>query len=610
MFLLRAKNTYGEDKKKVYQVKRYPCLYVSSVEMFTDLNEDVSVLKKTVDRTVSNLNLKALTGEPVQLVLNENGIIIQENKFKDNQANSVLMAHALKRICYTTSYHKKRIYVFVSRLPQEERVFAHFFLMQDKSSGDKIIKELSNLFTNAFKAKKRKTLEKDKRRNLRAQHPVAAPAPQPQKPVKVPASPKKAKNKSNPPPLNQFAPPPPYVDVTANQDALFQEFDIISPLNTPSAPPFSPEQTPARNNFAGAEAFPPGYGYLPQVPTFDTPPQQATAAYLNDPFLPQPEQPRYIEAPFAPQRANLNLIDVQDPFSAFQFFPQSNNVSSSALEASDGLPSYNSYSREFQTEPIVSRDDMLIDLTSPEHRPTTRLMRSLSTSNVLDEVRSDSPPFLPPAYIAPDSPEVPLPPSEPQQASAPAFRCRIGVQNGSPARPKSGIYPSLSSGLERQRTPMLPFAADDFEPSAISYKDEHFELVNEPWYQEGLPRDIIIELLRDQKEGAFFIRESLSQPGKLALSVKASTAVVHFLIIKSNKGYHVESDKIFFPSISLLVMHHSINRGVLPCTLTVADSNPAYLRADHLESSDSEAEGEDPVYTTYALTNSMNIHQH
>ena len=599
MFLLRARNNYGEEKKKVYQVKRFPCLYISSVEMFTDVSEDVSVLKKTVDRTVSNLNLKALTGESVQLVLNENGIIIQENRYKDSQANSVLMAHALKRICYTTSYPKKKIYVFVSRLPQEERVFAHFFLMQDKSSGDKIIKELSNLFTNAFKDKKRKTLEKDKRRNLRANNPVAAPAPQHQKPSKAQASPKKAKNKSNPPLLNQFAPPPPYVDVTANQDVMFQEFDILSPLNIPTAPPFSPEQTLAQNNFAGAEAFPPGYGFLPQVPTFDTPPQQATPAYYpNDPFLPQPEQPRYIEDPFAPQRANLNLIDVQDPFSAFQMFPQSpNHVPSSALEASDGLPSYNNYSKEFQAEPIVSRDDLLIDFASPDQLPTTRLMRSLSTSNVLDEVRSDSPPFLPPTYIPPESP------------ATPAFRC-LGVPNGSPARPKSGIYPSLSSGLERERTSMLAFEADDFEPSAISYKDEHFELANEPWYQEGLPRDIIVELLRDQKEGAFFIRDSLSQPGKLALSVRASTSVIHFLIIKSNKGYHVENDKIFFPSISLLVMHHSINRGVLPCTLTVADSNPTYLRSDHLESSDSEAEGEDPIYTTYALTDSMNVHQH
>ncbi|KAI6654788.1 Src-like-adapter 2 [Oopsacas minuta] len=610
MFLLRAKNTYGEKKQPVYQVKKYSCLYIASVEMFINLGEDVSVIKKTVDRTVHNLNLKTLTGEPVQLVLNENGIIVQEHKYKDSQANDVLMAHALKRICYTTSFPKKRIYVFVSRLPQEERVFSHFFLMQDKSTGDKIIKELSNAFTNAFKTKKRKTLEKDHRRNLRAKHPVA-PAPLPLQAPKPQASPKKKKN--NPPPQDQFVPPPPYVDVLSNQDQMFQEFDIISPVNTPSAPPLSITPT-GPGAFFIDNAFP-----LQQA--------QALPAYRNDPFIPQHAEPLYVDDPFvsqqdpfapqrdpfAPQRENFAQIDIQqDPFSQFQIFPDSPNRNGcDAMEASDGLPSYNSYNKEFHLGHQVSKDDLLIDLTSPEHipAPSGRLLRSLSTSNVLEEVRSDSPPFLPPAYQPPEHVE-PIPdiPTNHQETAASHFRSRIGNQNEQATRPKSGIYPSLSAGLERNSF-VEPFNAAD-QSHGFSYQDEHYALANEPWFQEGLPRDIIIELLKDQKQGAFFIRESLSQPGKLALSVKGSNNVIHFLIDKSRKGYSVENDKLFFPSISLLVMHHSINRGVLPCTLTVGDSNPAYLRADHLESSDSEAEGEDPIYTTYALTGSMNVQQH
>ena len=579
MFLLRAKNTYGDKKQQqVSQVKRFNCLYIASFELFVDIGHDQSAMKKTVDRTVSNLNLKTATGEPVQIVLNESGIIVQEYKYKDQLANAVLMAHALKRICFTTSFPKKRIYVFVARLPQEERVFAHFFLMQDKSSGDKIIQELSKAFTNAFKTKKRRTLEKDQRRNLRSQHqlapqqaqahpqakPQAHPQAKPQaqaEPPRAPASPKKRKEKHQP--VSEFHPPPPYADILSNEGQFIQQYNMTSPITSPSAPPLYPDPIPS---------------YPPQPLPFDLP-QQAAPLYMIDPFAPQLET----HATQLPQLPN--------------------HRPNSALEESDGLPSYNNYNKATDPAFIVSKDELLIDLNSPDHiaTPTTRLTRSLSTSNMLDEVRSSTPD--PPPYRTPDL----IVPTNSQEAALPPFRSRIS--NETVSRPKSGLYPSLSSGLERVTDILLPVDDIDIITNRFSHH-EHYELANEPWYQQGLPRDIIIEILQSQKEGAFFIRDSLSNPGKLALSVRCSSSVQHYLIIQSRKGYQIENDKIFFPSISLLVMHHSINRGVLQCTLTVGDSNPSYLRADHLESSDSEAEGEDPVYTSHALTGSMNLHQH
>ena len=594
MFLLRAKNTYGDKKQQqAYQVRRFNCLYIASVELFMEIGHDQSAMKKTIERTVNNLNLKTITGEPVQLVLNETGIIIQEYKYKDQLANTVLMAHALKRICFTTSFPKKRLYVFVSRLPQEERIFAHFFLMQDKSSGDKIIQELSKAFTNAFKTKKRRTLEKDHRRNLRSQHPVAPPQAQARAQAeapKVPASPKK--RRENPKALSEFLPPPPYADVL-NQDQLLQEYNIISPLSAPSAPPLLPNPIPT---------------YPLQPLPFDLPPRQAPPLSRHDPFAPRPSGPAYIQDPFSPQPNNFNPACFQlDPFSDFQFPTQVPKYTpNSALQESDGLPSYNSYNKAtdpaFQMERLVSKDELLIDFNSPDYisTPTTKLTRSLSTSNMLDEVR-DSSPIPPPPYKTPDL-------LIPDHEETSPFRSRI--KNEQVSRPKSGIYPSLSSGLERGTDFLQTFDDSDINTNGYSHQHDHYELANEPWYQPGLPRDIIIEILQSQKEGAFFIRESLSQPGKLALSVRDSSGVTHYLIIKSRKGYHIENDKIFFPSLSLFVMHHSINRGLLACTLRVGDSNPSYLRSDNLESSDSEAEGEDPIYTSHSLTGSMNVHQH
>lgn len=55
------------------------------------------------------------------------------------------------------------------------------------------------------------------------------------------------------------------------------------------------------------------------------------------------------------------------------------------------------------------------------------------------------------------------------------------------------------------------------------------------WYQAGLPREIAMELLELSQDGAFIVRDSQSQPGNFALTMKADNMMHHF-IIRSTRG--------------------------------------------------------------------------
>ena len=58
------------------------------------------------------------------------------------------------------------------------------------------------------------------------------------------------------------------------------------------------------------------------------------------------------------------------------------------------------------------------------------------------------------------------------------------------------------------------------------------------WFHAGIPREIAMEILAQQSEGSFVVRESSSQPGYYALSMKAPDGrIVHYLIQSSPGGY-------------------------------------------------------------------------
>lgn len=72
---------------------------------------------------------------------------------------------------------------------------------------------------------------------------------------------------------------------------------------------------------------------------------------------------------------------------------------------------------------------------------------------------------------------------------------------------------------------------------------EQHELRDEPWFQNGVPREISLEVLRRKSPGDFLVRESTSKPGCFALSLRApppAPRVVHYLILRTPRGYKIK----------------------------------------------------------------------
>ena len=83
---------------------------------------------------------------------------------------------------------------------------------------------------------------------------------------------------------------------------------------------------------------------------------------------------------------------------------------------------------------------------------------------------------------------------------------------------------------------------------------ETLSLDDAEWFQAGLPRyvcltcafrvmllvsrEIVMELLSQQPEGAFFVRESSSSPGSYALSMVAPDGVVKHFLIEERDGQY------------------------------------------------------------------------
>eukprot|EP00731_Ephydatia_muelleri_P014373 Em0008g93a len=98
------------------------------------------------------------------------------------------------------------------------------------------------------------------------------------------------------------------------------------------------------------------------------------------------------------------------------------------------------------------------------------------------------------------------------------------------------------------------------------------------WFHAGIPREIAMEILAQQSEGSFVVRESSSQPGCYALSMKATDGrIFHYLIQPNPTGYCLQGETVQFPDVMSLVIHHSMERGSLPCPLSLDAANPAYL---------------------------------
>lgn len=105
---------------------------------------------------------------------------------------------------------------------------------------------------------------------------------------------------------------------------------------------------------------------------------------------------------------------------------------------------------------------------------------------------------------------------------------------------------------------------------------EWAELSQAAWFVgDKITKEFLSEILENEQPGSFVVRKSTSQNGSLALSMKVPTdnlkrideSVVHFLIVRSEKGFKIKGFSKHFPSVQALITHHSIMREQLPYRL-------------------------------------------
>lgn len=101
---------------------------------------------------------------------------------------------------------------------------------------------------------------------------------------------------------------------------------------------------------------------------------------------------------------------------------------------------------------------------------------------------------------------------------------------------------------------------------------EENDLKSAAWYQEGLPREISLEVLAQQPPGAFLVRRSNSKTGCFALTVRIpppGPKVAHYLILKTSRGYKIKGFTKEFSTLRALITHHSVMPEMLPVPLSL-----------------------------------------
>ncbi|XP_050450929.1 EGFR adapter protein-like isoform X6 [Cataglyphis hispanica] len=146
--------------------------------------------------------------------------------------------------------------------------------------------------------------------------------------------------------------------------------------------------------------------------------------------------------------------------------------------------------------------------------------------------------------------------------------------------------------------PPLPERTD-----SLNNRNEEAELRKAPWFQAGIPREITLEVLSQEPEGAFMVRESTSKPGCYALSLRVPrefqpSGIAHYLIMRTNKGYKIKGFTKEFTTLTALITHHSVMPELLPCPLSLSRYNPSFVKTD--SSKDFADIDSDPDYNTLA----------
>lgn len=109
----------------------------------------------------------------------------------------------------------------------------------------------------------------------------------------------------------------------------------------------------------------------------------------------------------------------------------------------------------------------------------------------------------------------------------------------------------------------------------LSEKEQE-ELKDSCWFQAGLQRSVVTEILLQLQPGSFIIRQSESASACFALSMripatdKTMPKLAHYLIEKTPNGYRFKGFLKEFALLKSLVVHHSIIKGHLPVPLVLS----------------------------------------
>lgn len=126
------------------------------------------------------------------------------------------------------------------------------------------------------------------------------------------------------------------------------------------------------------------------------------------------------------------------------------------------------------------------------------------------------------------------------------------------------------------------------------------DLAGVAWYQPGIPREIAMELLNLSEEGSFIVRDSSSQPGHFALTMKASGLMHHYIIRKVPQGYCLGSEdqgQKPLGDLATLIIDYSRSKGCLPMCLNLDTFNKLDEESDDEDDDDGDASSfVDPDY--------------
>ncbi|KAL6736835.1 hypothetical protein Aduo_007140 [Ancylostoma duodenale] len=106
------------------------------------------------------------------------------------------------------------------------------------------------------------------------------------------------------------------------------------------------------------------------------------------------------------------------------------------------------------------------------------------------------------------------------------------------------------------------------------------QLENVNYFVKLPSRELLVRNLLSQREGAFVVRYSESKRRCLALSVRVPpthnpACISHYLIIRNQHGYRIKSCEKHFPSLQMLITHHSVMPEKLPVALVFVQWNPS-----------------------------------